>query len=271
MKSGASLPWWVSATAASRPSPPRNCYGNRVTTVGALFVLAGSALVAQAEPAPDAASGDDPAETAPSTELPPVQNVLHPPPPRLFTEAAVRASHRLAPASDNAGPAWGIGFSFAFGGRYAYVADRIELGVALDFGYAQHSQDEQGLRTLPSGEEQVFEGQQLISESTFGVTHVASAVFERVRPWVGVGGGLAVGHFDTDAPAFRPGARRAYRPYVLGSAGVAVPLWSGPTYVDVRVDYHRMFGNGDFTSEQGTTTQVLGDLLGFGAGFGSRF
>ena len=226
-------------------------------------------MVAQAEPAPDV-DPDDAAHPS-EAELPQVANVLHPPPPPLFMEAAVRASHRLGAAGQNAPPAWGIGFSLVLGTRYAYVADRVELGLALDFGYAHHSQDVEGIRVLPSGERQTFEGQQLLSESTFGLMHTAAAVFERFRPWVGFGGGLAVSYFDSDAPRFQPGARRAYRPYAHGAAGVAVPLWGGPSYVNLRVDYHHMLASGIFTNFEGTRTEVMGSLVGFGAAFGSRF
>ncbi len=226
-----------------------------------------STLWAQAEAAPD--PGPAP-ELAPSASLPRVHNELPVAPPPIFAEAAVRLSIRLPPASNNAGPPLGVGFGFMLGSRYALIAHRLELALALDFGYAHHNKGVQGERTLPNGLTETFDGQQVISENTFGVLHLFNFVFAQARPWVGFGGGLGVGYFESDTPAFRPGATRSYRPYGQIAGGVSVPI-TEPLYVDLRVDYHLMLTEPVFTPESGEAQQVLGDLVTVGVAFGSRF
>lgn len=228
-----------------------------------------AALVAQAEVAPDADPGE--AEVPRAADLPPVDNLLPPPPPPFFTEATVRLSYRLGPASDNAGPPVGVGFGFTLGGRYALIGNRVELAAAADFAYAHHRKGVEGVRTLPSGQLETFDGEQVISENTFGAMQLASLLFAGVTPWVAVGGGLAVGFFESDAPRLRPGTQRAYRPYGQLAAGARFPLAEGPFYIDARVDYHLMLSEPALGTEAGERPQVLGDLVAVGAAFGSRF
>ena len=221
-----------------------------------------AALLAQAE-------ADPQAEAPRYEELPRGGNALPPVPGPIFVEAVVRMAYRLPPASDNAGPALGIGFGLMLGRRYALLGNRLELAAALDFGYAHYNKRVQGARTL-NGVQEAFEGQQVISENTFGVLHIFNFLFANVRPWVGAGGGLSVGYFESDAPAFRPGASHAYRPYAQIAMGASVPLTTA-VYVDLRIDYHLMLNNPLFTPETGASKQVLGDFITGGLAVGSRF
>lgn len=227
-------------------------------------------LWAQAEPAPPETShdagapGSPPASSAPqAAELP--GDLLAPTPP-YFAEAAIRLAQRPGVAL---GPQLGVGVGLTLGARWLTLWQQIELATALDFAYAQHRKDVQGIRLLPNGMEETFGGQRLNSENTFGALQTFMLAVPFVRPWVGVGGGVAVSYFSSDEKAFRPGSTRAYRPYGQFAGGIAIAL-RGQNYLNLRVDYHVMTHNPQLQTESGVPQTVFGDLVTVGVGFGSR-
>lgn len=192
-----------------------------------------------------------------------------PPPPPVWTEAAVRLTYRPAPASDEAGPALGFGFGFGLGMRYGLPCGHFEFGTSLDFGYAHHQREVVGVRVLPNGTEESFEGQREITENTFGVLQVATLLAGRWRPWGGLGGGLAVGFFDSPERSFRPGSDRAYRAYGHAAIGLQFVV-QGQTYLNLRLDHQGMLGDAAFATSDGQSRRVFGDLVMAGISLGSR-
>ena len=228
------------------------------------------ALWAQAEPAPPSAI--EPADPGSATNggaaatPDDLKGDFVPPAPPFFAEVAFRLTQR--PGADP-GPKLGVGIGLTLGGRWAELWRLVELSIALDFAYAHHRADVQGVRLLPNGQEETFDGQRLSSENTFGALQRFSLLLPLVRPWVGVGTGLSLGYFSSDETVFRPGGARALRPYGHFAGGVALPL-AGQTYLDLRVDYHAMTDNPEFKTAAGDSRRVFGDLFGIAVAFGSR-
>ena len=239
--------------------------------VSALAVLLPSAaLNAQAEPAPVGNEADPGFSTQPTSQ-PPSRNEdvpldLRPLPSPLFAEAALRLTHR--PAVD-LGPAVGFGVGFTLGVRWAMLWNQVELATTLDFGYAQHRKNVPAYRINSQGVQEKFGGQRFGSENTFGALQIAKLHVPYVHPWVGVGGGLAIGYFNSDEPAFNGAGTHEYRPYAQFAGGLAV-LLSGQSYLDVHVGYFAMASNPAFTGADGLPRRVFGDLFAFGLAYGSR-
>ena len=232
-------------------------------------------LWAQAEPAPPLSTAElsDPGQASGEPSAPPpgptaaeLPADLAPLPHPYFAEAALRLSQR--PGADST-PKIGFGVGLSLGFRWAMLWQQVELSTALDFAYAQHRKNVDGVRILPNGMEETFDGQRLSSENTFGALQILMLHLPRVRPWLGVGGGLGVGYFSSDEKEYRPGSARAFRPYAQFTGGLAFLVW-GQNYVDLRVDYHVMTQNPVFQTATGASKNVFGDLLTLGVGFGSR-
>ncbi|MDX2020829.1 MAG: hypothetical protein SF187_11355 [Deltaproteobacteria bacterium] len=238
--------------------------------VSALAVLLPpSALFAQAEPAPAAGPGD-PGPAAPPWEAAPggenTQLDLRPLPPRVFAEAALRLTTR---PSVDLGPTVGFGVGFTLGVRWAMLWHQVELATALDFGYAHHRKNVAGYRINERGVEEKFGGQRLGSENTFGALQIAKLAVPYVQPWVGVGGGVAIGYFSSDERGFDGDGTHTYRPYAQVAGGLAVPI-AGQSYLDLHVNYFAMTSNPRFAGKDGVATSVFGDVFVFGVAYGSR-
>jgi hypothetical protein len=232
-------------------------------------------LWAQAEPAPPLTPAElsDPGQASEEPSAPPpaplpsgLPTDLMPLPPPSFAEASLLLTQR--PGADPTTKT-GIGIGLTLGIRWAMLWQQVELSTALDFAYAHHRKNAEGVRTLPNGMEETFDGERLSSENTFGALQILMIHLPYVRPWVGVGGGLGVGYFSSDEKDFRPGSTRAYRPYAQFAGGLAFVLW-GQNYIDLRVDYHAMNTNPIFQTAAGVPKNVFGDLLTIGLAFGSR-
>lgn len=191
---------------------------------------------------------------------------LHPLPPRLFAEASLRLTNR--PAVD-LGPAVGFGVGFTLGVRWAMLWNQIELATALDFGYAQHRKNVTGYRLNDQGVEEKFGGQRFASENTFGALQIVKLHVPYVHPWVGVGGGLAIGYFSSDERAFNGAGTHEYRPYGQVAGGLTV-LLSGQSYLNVHVHYFAMSSNPSLGGVDGLPKTVFGDLFAVGVAYGSR-
>jgi hypothetical protein len=125
------------------------------------------------------------AEPAPEGYVPPGKEPLPPPPSPLKWHVAVdarlavpiRQVHTLPPVG------WGAGIQVS---RALIDVGRMRVGIGADFAY-QRVQGTYRVQVPPTDE--------FVSNMTFAALLVIDGIFDRVRPWVAVGGGFAVSRF----------------------------------------------------------------------------
>jgi hypothetical protein len=184
--------------------------------------------LAQAEPAPpeeppQAAAAPGPG-ASPGPMLPPEELT----PRRPINTVSVHGRLATRPSGPDAGvPREGFSLGGSFDHRYAGLAETFGFGVALDFFFDHFS-------TGPD-------------QNSF--VALQTVVFDRaaVRPWLGVGGGVAVAIHDTRAVA-------------RGALGLELPFTRANS-IAVRADLtHALAGD-----------RAFADLLDVGVGFVQHF
>jgi hypothetical protein len=169
------------------------------------FVLACLLLVpalarAQAEPAPEG-------YVPPGKEAPP-------PPPPAAEKNHLAANARLAvPLGGQLPGIPAVGFGAGVQLSRALVnVGRMRFGVGFDFGYLRAGDD--------------FNQ---VANWTFAALGVLDGIFGRVRPWVAVGAGIAVGQFRQPAadPSMPPLAITGVLPLVQLSLGLDIAVSRG--------------------------------------------
>jgi hypothetical protein len=222
-----------------------------------------ASLLAQAEPAPP--------ESAP---LPPAL-LAEPVLPRA-NAVSVHASlaYRVGVGGDNLGPAGGFSISGGFERRYFVVAGVLQLGAAIDFSYQRFSTGVEGSAMTGTGEE-VFDGQRTLSKTGFALIQTVAVQLGRVRPFIGLGPGLAINFFSSPEVTLRPGSKTAVQPMAQAMAGFDVDM-GGNTAIVVRADVTHPFTDPVFTpslSPQNPPPRyaLFGDVVDVGFGLLVRF
>ena len=153
------------------------------------------------------------AEPAPEGYVPPGhQEPWHPPHPAPKNHMAATA--RLAvplgtqlPGLPSVGPAGGVQFS-----RALVDVGRMRFGAGFDFGYLRVGSD--------TSQD---------ANWNFALLGVLDGVFDRLRPWIAAGAGIAVGYFRQPAidPTMPPLAITGVLPLVQLSLGLDVEIARG--------------------------------------------
>ncbi|MES1157779.1 MAG: hypothetical protein ABUL67_01645, partial [Haliangium ochraceum] len=105
----------------------------------------------------------------------------------------------------------------------------------------------------------------IISETTFVAIPTAALRLGRVRPYVGAGGGVGFGYFESVADEFRPGTLQGTDPLARAIAGIDVRLAEGWT-ITLRADYTWVVSPAPLNTDAGAVLPVFGDLFDAGAG-----
>lgn len=182
--------------------------------------------------------------------------------------AALRLGYRTAPASDELGPPFGVGFGLALAHVYAQLGQRIDLGAEVDLSHARWAQEIEST-VVVEGQRVATTLNRVVAESAFVVTQVAAVRFDRIRPWMGGGGGLSVGDLGTEELEPAGGDLTVVRPVLRASAGVEVAL-EGAVFVGLRVDHTLDFGSRSRVTAEGGSQRVFDDFALVGITVGSR-
>jgi hypothetical protein len=223
-----------------------------------------ASLLAQAEPAPP----EPPAAPAPQPD-PSAALVSTAPGPNAVS---VRASlaYRLDGGGETLGPAGGFCVSGEFERRYHELAG-VELGAALTFSYQRFATGVEGSSMKAPGQEELFDGQRVLSKTGFALLQTVAFRVARLRPFLALGPGLVVSFFSSPELALRPGSKTAVQPIAEASAGLEVDV-ARDTAVVARVDVIHPFTDPVFTPGASSPRYTLfGDVLTAGFGLVVRF
>src|SRR5204863_5828971 len=103
-------------------------------------------------------------------------------------------------------PAFGFSIAVFAGYRYATIGDNLGLEAMVGFGYQRFSTSFQSL--APSNALYIRE----LSAGDFLALQAAALQIGRAHPWVGVGGGLSLGHFQNPENPAHPDEERETLP-----------------------------------------------------------
>lgn len=226
-----------------------------------------ASLWSQAEPAPPT---PPPAWAAPSAA--PAPAVPTPPPPGALRPNALtlygRFAYRLGAEGESLGPAAGFSVGGSFERIYLALPTGLELGGAVEFFYDRFAQDASGPAPMNPG--QVTFDERSLSHTSFALGQIVAWRTTRVRPFAGIAGGATISYFATPEEALQPGRADAVQPLLRGLLGASVPI-SSKLAIVIRADYTRLFTRPTFTTDDGVTYSMLGDLFHAGAGVEARF
>lgn len=262
------------STGRSTEVPRSRVSSVRRAALGALLVVLtqGRPAAGQAEPEPGAR-----AEGAPQGG----RAVGPSPLPAFDVTAVARGSLRLPPR--DLGPALGFGFALSAELRYLSVQPWLALGAQLDLGHLRHARDVEGTRTGPDGQEQTFPGFRILADNQFCLLQTLGAarpvLGHPARAWLGLGGGLALGDFQSDERTLRPGSATALRAVTRAALGLEIDLTDGEpggAFLAVRADLTHPLRATRFASRSpdgaaGPPVRLFGDTLTLGMAIGSRF
>jgi hypothetical protein len=237
------------------------------------------AFLAQAEPAPPEAPALAPppvASLAQAEPAPPEAPALAPP----LVEPALRPTPLPAPGTEpeplpnSVGIRAGVGYQISgdvqprlgytlgmlVGWRYAALGDVVALSVEGQFDFDRYSRNV----TISSldGDLPPREATRMLSFFQFSAMQVAAPILRAARPWLGVGAGVVVGHFESAEAAFQPGESRTTRPVVLAAAGLDLPLARG-TSLGLHVGYAHPVNAPSLALDSGLGLRAFGDRLWF--------
>lgn len=223
----------------------------------------------QAEPAPPPAW----AVPSPSQGPAPAAPAGPPPPGALRPNALtiqVRFAYRLGSEGETLGPAAGVSVGGTFERTYLARPSGLELGAALDFFHDRFARGVVGSAMVDPGQEETFDGERSLSHTSFALGQTVAWRTSKLRLFAGLAGGATISYFSSPELALRPGSKDAVQPLLRGLVGAGVPVSTAVSIV-VRVDYTRLFTRPTFTTNDGTTYSMLGDLFHAGAGLEARF
>jgi hypothetical protein len=218
------------------------------------------------------AQAADPARAPPEPPGPPeprapVDHAIPDPANALGVEA--RFAYRLATEGPGLGPNAGFSLGASYERRYGTVAG-LALGAAVDLYYDQFTTGVVGSTMVEPGVEQTFNGERLLSQTSFAVMQKAALPVGRARPWLAAGAGVTIGYFSSPEIDLRPGQATVVQPLARAAAGVDVTV-RGRAGVVVRADYTRVLTHPSFTTDLRQTYRPFGDLVDVGAGLLYRF
>lgn len=160
------------------------------------------------------------AEPAPPEYVPPGHEKPAPPPSPYRWHIGVDADlavplGALPPSLPPVG--WGAAVQIA---RALADLGRLRLGLGASFAYRRVQHDKTS--AIPFGDTQQF-----VSHMTFAGLLMLDGIFGRVRPWLGVGGGVSVAQYQNPATEPSQSATNlgAVLPLIQVAAGVGVEVW----------------------------------------------
>ena len=171
--------------------------------------------------------------------------------------------------SGDVSPKVGYSFSPFFQYTYAYLADRVGLGVRAEFTFDRF----QKLVTVSAdvdGVQQSYQTSRTLSFFDFALLATATLHLGRLQPWLAAGTGLAIANFDSPEAEYRPGDFRATRPLVLGAFGLDLAVERG-LLVGLHVEYRGMLAKPSSLLPSGGSIEVFGDRLSIQAGILYQF
>lgn len=212
------------------------------------------ALLSQADPAPPPVPGPAAApagQVTPATEAPPLDNAV---------AFAAGAGYRLGDAADQVGPSLGFVFDAVIATTYARVEGAVELGLEVDLSFERYARTVDASRMIAPGVEEPFEGLRKLMHYDVALLQTVALERQRIRPWVGAGGGLDVGYFQTGERDLRPGEHTMVRPLIRAGGGLDVAV-RAETSVGLRVDWARPLRPTSYLRTDGTRVTPFGDRL----------
>ena len=218
---------------------------------------------AQAQPAPVA---------APPAAAPAALPVFVP----LDNRIAVVASYarRLGDEAAVIGPRNGFGVGGSYERRILPLPHDFELGAGVNFFYDKFQTGVTGTTMVTPGQIQTYQGERVLSQTSFAATAVAAWRWRRLRPYVQVGGGFTIAYFDTPEGVYQPGNQTAVQPLIRTTGGLDVAI-TRDIAITARVSYTHLFTRPTFTTMPeggaGATLSILGDLFEAGAGVALGF
>jgi hypothetical protein len=227
-----------------------------MSTLAAAFV---SSWFAQAEPAPV-----EPAPpAAPLVEPAPVTR-------RSSVAFAARLAQRLGEDAKALGPLTGFSVGLTYQRQYLLVAERLGLGLDVDFFYDRFASDFQTAQPIEPGIASPPDAQRTLSQTSFAALQTLSFDAAPAVAWIGAGLGVTVASFSTLEPALQPGSLKALQPLSRVAFGIDVTV-APRTAVGLRADFTHPFTNPTLTTTRGETYRPFGDLFDVGLGLLYRF
>jgi hypothetical protein len=182
----------------------------------------------------------------------------------------LRFAYRFTGEGPTLRPTEGFSLGASLQRRYLRIAEVVDLGAGLDLFYDRFAEGVLGSAPDASGAEQSFDGQRLLTETSFALLQTVSLNLGPVRPWLGLGGGLTIAYFSSPEQELRPGSTSAVQPLARAGIGADIPL-RGRAAVGVRADYSYLFTQPTFTTQAGQTFRPFGNLFDVGIGLLYRF
>jgi hypothetical protein len=227
-----------------------------MSTLAAAFV---SSWLAQAEPAP-------------VEPVPPAAPLVDPAPVtrRNSVAFAARLAQRLGADAKALGPLTGFSVGLTYQRQYLLVAERLGLGLDVDFFYDRFSSDFQTAQPIEPGIASPPDAQRTLSQTSFAALQTLSFDAAPAVAWLGAGLGVTVASFSTLEPALQPGSLSALQPLSRVAFGVDVTV-APRTAVGLRADFTHPFTNPTLTTTRNETYRPFGDLFDVGLGLLYRF
>ena len=216
----------------------------------------------ESDPAPTAqpvASPTDPAG-APAAPTAPAAPAV--PPASEAAEAVTSigvgfgAGRRPGAAARDIPPRHGLAVAVRLGRQYVRIADLLELGAAFHFSYHRYAQDVTVMRGGPP-----FRDQRMLNYYDFGLLQTATLALGRLRPFLGLGGGMSLANFSTLEDDLAPGDAETTRPVLLGTGGVEVAIHGPNTRITLEVTGTHMFRPPAFTPSAGPKRSLFGNRV----------
>ncbi len=111
------------------------------------------------------------------------------------------------------------------------LARVLQLGAAFDFNYQRFATGVRGSAMTGPGEEVVFDGQRALSKTGFALMQTVAVQLGRMRPFIGLGPGIAINFFSTPELTLRPGSKTAVQPVAQAMAGFDWDLGGNMAFV----------------------------------------
>jgi hypothetical protein len=228
-------------------------------------------LLAQAEPAPPTPTDPGPAP-GPSAPVGPAEPapLPSPSPPGAPPAAlvgpdraqvigiALGATRRVGQAAKDIPPRHGLVFSSQLGRRYLLVDDRVDLGLAFQFGFSRFATD---VSVSAAPGQPPFEDVRTLTYYDLALLHTAALMLGPVRPFLAAGGGISLAHFSTIEPHLSPGEARTTRALLLGALGLDVMVIGDETRVGLELDGSYLIQPPSFAATDGRRRSLFGSRL----------
>jgi hypothetical protein len=242
-----------------------------MSPLSTLAAALASCWLAQAEPAPPEPPPPPVAPTTPDPGAPSPGAPPDEPRPRLNSmTVAARFAYRLGTDGSSLAPAAGFSLGASYQRRYLTLADRLGLGVDVDFFYDHFAADVQTAQPINNALASPPDAQRVISQTSFAALQTLAVDAAPVVLWLGAGAGVTVASLSTPEVALQPGALTAVQP--LGRAAVGLDVTIAPrTAVGLRADFTHPLTHPTLTTTMGETYRPFGDLFDVGLGLLYRF